>query len=58
MKKKKEKKSNLEFLLWCNGIGSILGALGYRLDPWHGAQWIKGSGIAAVAAYVATVAQI
>ena len=25
--------SNKEFLLWCNGIGSDLGALGCRFDP-------------------------
>ena len=23
-----------EFLLWCNRIGSISGALGHRFDPW------------------------
>lgn len=26
----------LEFPLWHNKIGCILGALGYRLDPWPG----------------------
>ena len=27
---------SLEFPLWCNGIGSVLGALGCRFDSWHG----------------------
>ena len=25
-----------EFLLWCNGTGSILRALGRRFHPWPG----------------------
>ena len=24
-----------EFLLWCNGIGRVLAALGCEFDPWH-----------------------
>ena len=30
---KAKKEKILEFLLWCNRISSILGALGYRFDP-------------------------
>ena len=26
----------MEFLLWHNGIGSVLGTLGRRFDPWPG----------------------
>ena len=29
-----------EFLLWCNGICSVLGALGHRFNP-RLAQWVK-----------------
>lgn len=32
-----------EFLLWHNGMGSILGSLGHRLDPWpHTVGWESG----------------
>ena len=34
LKGKKKKKKDLEFLVWCNGIGSILGMVGRRFDPW------------------------
>lgn len=32
--KGKKKKKDLEFLVWRNGIGSILGMVGRRFDPW------------------------
>jgi len=33
-RKRKRKKLNiLAFLLWCNGIRGVLGALGHRFDP-------------------------
>lgn len=31
---KGKKKKDLEFLVWRNGIGSILGMVGRRFDPW------------------------
>ena len=32
-----------EFLLWCKGIGAVLGALGHRFDPWPGTVgWVSG----------------
>lgn len=34
LKGKKKKKKDLEFLVWRNGIGSILGMVGRRFDPW------------------------
>jgi len=30
----------VEFLLWCNGIGRVVGVLGCRFDP-QLAQWVK-----------------
>ena len=39
-KKKKKKHLKAEFLLWCNGIGDILGVLGCGFDPGL-AQWVK-----------------
>ena len=32
-RKKTKIKVLWEFPLWCNGVGSVLGALGHRLDP-------------------------
>lgn len=29
-----------ESLLWHNGVGDVLGALGHRFDPWL-AQWLE-----------------
>ena len=46
-----------EFLLGCNGIGGVLGALGCRFNPQPGTVgW--GFGIATAAASVETVALI
>ena len=36
-----------EFLLWCSGIGDVLGALGRGSDPW---LRTVGSGVAKAAA--------
>ena len=36
MNKRTKNENMLEFLLWCNGIDGILGALGCRFDPWVG----------------------
>ena len=39
-KQNKTKKVPGEFLLWHNGIGGILGALGHKFHPCP-AQWVK-----------------
>ena len=39
--KKKKKTQFLEFPLWCSRIGSVVGALGHRFDPWPDTQWVK-----------------
>ena len=46
-----------ELLLRCNGIGSVLGAVGPRFDPWPRVVG-EGSGIATGVASVVTEAQI
>ena len=53
----KKKKKKVEFPLWCNEIGGVLGALGHRfnLQPY---TVDSGSGIAMAAAWVATVVEI
>ena len=33
---RKEKKKGKEFLVWCNRIGGVSGALERRFDPWPG----------------------
>ena len=38
-----------EFPLWCNGVGSISGALGCTFDPWPSTV-TSGSGFAAAVA--------
>ena len=48
---------SLEFPLWCNGINSVLGALGHGFDSWPSTVGYR-SGIAAAVAYTETMAQI
>ena len=34
-----------ELLLWCNGMGSILGVLGFGFDPQPSIVWDKDPGL-------------